>query len=160
MGKLRRSCHPRVDNDGEDGQAQHVAAQHIVEGQIEEVERERLAKNRVVPGGARRQALAAGISDHGPVVDSRAGNQPGQPQQRQRGDAGVQLVLAQAGAGEFQRAGMRYPQNGEAQHSGGCHRRHAIREQGEPGLQLSEFSPPGNFDGIGSQCSGGQRQHS
>ena len=80
--------------------------------------------------------------------------------QRESGDSGVQAVLAQAGAGEPERARMGDPQGGERQHGGGGDGSDTVIQHAEPGIELAQFLPPFDLDGVaGERAHTEQEQH-
>ena len=74
-------------------------------------------------------------------------NQPSE-QQRERGESGVEAVLAEARAGELEGARVGDPQRGECQQCRGGHRRDAVVQHAEPGVELAQFLPPFDLDGV------------
>ena len=57
-------------------------------------------------------------------------------------------MLAEPGAGELQRARVRHPQRGERQQRGRGHRREAVVQHAEPGVELAQFLPPLDLDRV------------
>ena len=151
--------HP-VEQNTHNHQRQHVAAQHAVKRQVEQIKRKRLVEYRVVPRFGRRDEIPrAHEAYHRPGVDGRGGDQVTQQQQDQRREAGVQLVVAQAGIGEFHCARVGHPQHCERHQGRQGHRRHAVIQHAHPGAELPQFLPPCNLDGVRGYRSGAEEQY-
>jgi hypothetical protein len=138
-----------VEQDADDYQRQHVAAQHAVKRQVEQVKRERLVEHRVAPPAGRRgQVPRAGEAHHRPGVDGRSRDQVAHQQQPQRRKPRVELVVAQGGIREFERARMRDPKDSERHQGRQRDRRHAVIQHAHPRAELPQFLPPRDFDDV------------
>ena len=154
-------CQP-VHQNAEDDQRQNIAAQQRVERKIEQIEGERLVEHGVAPGGGGgRQSARAGEADHGPVVDGAGGDKPAEGQQDERGEPRVEAVLAEARAGELQGARVGDPQCGESQQCGGRDGSDAVVQHAQPGVELAQFLPPFDLDGVAGKraCAEQEEQH-
>ena len=59
-----------IDNRSEKRQRDQVSKQQRVKRQIEEIERQRMTKDRIMPGPtARSRSLSAVVADDGPSID-------------------------------------------------------------------------------------------
>ena len=80
-----------------------------------------------------------------------ASEQQREQEDGERGELGVQRMLAQAGAGMFQRARVGDPENQKAeQRACGCWNE-AVGQHAEPGVELAHLLPPLIIDGPGAE---------
>ena len=112
-----------VDHHGGDADGQHQGQQILVERKFEEIEGQRMSEGRVAPGGRRvGEPAPAEIADGDPRVHGCRTDDQGQRKQHRRGNARVEAMPAEAGAGEPECSCMGDPEHQKG-NDGGEHRR-------------------------------------